>query len=112
MLRHSVQHDQGEGVKLTEGLWCPERGGGRPAARPSGSDARGDRGWAEVGLLQVCWSPKSKHTGPAEVLRGQHGQGPDDGEQSRWRRPLPTCKLGLIPDVADAHGPIAGLGKL
>jgi hypothetical protein len=30
----------------------------------------GDRGWAEVGLLQACWSLKSKHTGPAEVLRG------------------------------------------
>jgi hypothetical protein len=65
-----VQKDQGEEAKLTEGSLCPERGEGRPAARSCGGDAWDDRGRAEVGLLQVCRSPKSKHTGPAEVLKG------------------------------------------
>jgi hypothetical protein len=43
--------------------------------------------------------------------RGQHGQRPDDGEQSRWRRPLPTRKLDSIPGEADAHGSIASWGR-
>jgi hypothetical protein len=42
----------------------------RPAARSCGGDARGDRGRAEVGLLQICWSPKSKHTGPERGAQG------------------------------------------
>jgi hypothetical protein len=114
MLRHSVQHDQGKGVELTKGLWCLERGGGRPTARSCGSNARGDRGWAEVGLLQVCWSLKSKRTGPAEVLRGstrpkarrRRAIGVAEAitdvcarfDSRRSRRSRPNCRLGETLD--------------
>jgi hypothetical protein len=98
--------------------WSSPRGCGAWSVAEDGRR----RGPAEAMLGVIADGPRwgcFRSAGPsnrsARVLQrcsgGQHGQRPDDGEQLGWRRPLPTCVLGLIPVAADVPGPIAGLEK-
>jgi hypothetical protein len=122
-----VQKDQGEGAKLTEGLWRLELRRKVEVDDDWRRRRSGSRGCVVAGLLLAGGSSKLSHAGPKKMPRGLRGRESHRRraievakaitnaqarlDSRRSRRSRLNCQLGeVLDDEADLLRGLAGAG--